>query len=117
MPLSRSRWSDRPVARSVRLLTGLVLFGLALALLVHANLGLDPWTVFSVGLARHLDLGPEWTRFPIARLHHTKTTGLWTLYWRDRNLKFHHYQPLDPSPRVQDLLDYLDKHADPIFWG
>jgi len=63
------------------------------------------------------DLGPEWTRFPIARLHHTKTTGLWTLYWRDRNLKFHHYQPLDPSPRVQDLLDYLDKHADPIFWG
>jgi hypothetical protein len=24
---------------------------------------------------------------------------------------------LDPSPRVQDLLDYLDKHADPIFWG
>lgn len=56
MPLSRSRWSDRPVARSVRLLTGLVLFGLALALLVHANLGLDPWTVFSAGLARHLDL-------------------------------------------------------------
>jgi len=27
---------------------------------------------------------------------------------------------LDPSPRVEDLLDYLDyldKHADPIFWG
>jgi len=40
------------------------------------------------------DLGPEWTRFPIARLHYTKTTGLWTLYWRDRNLKFHRYQPL-----------------------
>ena len=48
----------------------------------------------------HDDLGPEWTRFPIARLHHTKTTGLWTLYWRDRSLKFHRYQPLDPqSPR------------------
>jgi len=47
----------------------------------------------------------------------TKTTGLWTLYWRDRNLKFHRYQPLDPSPRVRELLDYLDKHADPIFWG
>jgi len=55
-------------------------------------------------------------QFPIARLHHTKTTGLWTLYWRDRNLKFHRYQPLDPSPRVRELLDYLDKHADPIFW-
>ena len=48
----RSRWSDRPVARSIRLLSGLVLFGLALALLVQAHLGLDPWTVFTQGLAR-----------------------------------------------------------------
>ena len=56
MPLSRSRWSDRPLTRSVRLLSGLVLFGLALALLVHANLGLDPWTVFSAGVARHVGL-------------------------------------------------------------
>lgn len=56
MPLSRSKWSDRPVTRSLRLLTGLVAFGLGLALLVRANLGLDPWTVFSAGLARHLSL-------------------------------------------------------------
>jgi uncharacterized membrane protein YczE len=48
----RSRWSDRPVARTIRLLSGLVLFGLALALLVQAHLGLDPWTVFTQGLAR-----------------------------------------------------------------
>jgi hypothetical protein len=63
------------------------------------------------------DFGPDWTRFPIARLHYTKTTRLWTLYWRDRNLKYHRYHPLDPSPQVQDLLDYLDERADPIFWG
>ena len=63
------------------------------------------------------DFGPDWTRFPIARLHYTKTTGPWTLYWRDRNLKYHRYHPLDPSPQVQDLLDYLDERADPIFWG
>ncbi len=50
-------------------------------------------------------------------MHHTKATGLWTLYWRDQNSKFHRYHPLSPSLRVQDLLDYLDKHADPIFWG
>jgi hypothetical protein len=58
------------------------------------------------------DFGPDWTRFPIARLHYTKSSGLWTLYWRDRNLKYHRYDPLDPSPRVQDLLDYLDERAD-----
>ena len=56
MALSRSRWSDRPLTRSARLLTGLVVFGLALALLVHADLGLDPWTVFSAGVARHVGL-------------------------------------------------------------
>ncbi|MBA8794691.1 putative membrane protein YczE [Friedmanniella endophytica] len=58
-PLSRSRWSDRPVVRSVRLLAGLVLFGLGLALLVRAGLGLDPWTVFASGVSQrfHLTLG------------------------------------------------------------
>lgn len=43
---------DRPVQRLVRLLAGLVLFGLGLALLVQAHLGVDPWTVLSQGLAR-----------------------------------------------------------------
>jgi len=55
-PLSRSRWSDRPVVRSMRLLAGLVLFGLGLALLVQAHLGLDPWTVFSDGVATRVGL-------------------------------------------------------------
>lgn len=32
------------------------------------------------------DMGPEWTRFAIARLRFTATRGEWTLYWRDRNL-------------------------------
>ncbi|MGI3780338.1 MAG: YczE/YyaS/YitT family protein [Janthinobacterium lividum] len=52
----RSRWSDRPALRSARLLAGLVLFGLGLALLVHAHLGLDPWTVFSDGVAKRVGL-------------------------------------------------------------
>ena len=56
MELSRSRLSDRPVVRSVRLLIGLVLFGLALAVLLHGGLGLDPWTVFSFGVSRHVAL-------------------------------------------------------------
>jgi uncharacterized membrane protein YczE len=55
-PMTRSRWSDRPVVRSARLLAGLVLFGLGLALLVQAQLGLDPWTVFSDGVARRVGL-------------------------------------------------------------
>ncbi len=47
---------DRPLERSGRLLAGLVLFGLALALLVEADLGLDPWSVFNQGISRHTGL-------------------------------------------------------------
>ena len=43
---------DQPAQRATRLLSGLVLFGLALALLVKAHLGLDPWTVFTQGLSQ-----------------------------------------------------------------
>lgn len=44
------------MTRSLRLLAGLVLFGLALALLVQAHLGLDPWTVLTQGLAERVGL-------------------------------------------------------------
>ena len=33
-----------------------MLFGLALAMLVQADLGLDPWSVFHQGISRHVDL-------------------------------------------------------------
>ena len=29
----------------------------------------------------------EHTRFPIARLRYTRTTGQWSIYWRDHNLR------------------------------
>lgn len=58
-----------------------------------------------------------WTRFPIARLRYTKSSRTWTIYWRDRNLKFHVYDRLAPSERVEDLLDEIDRDPTCIFWG
>jgi hypothetical protein len=75
---------------------------------------------------RHVDIvevRPSWngvgepTRFPIARLRYTNTTGQWTIYWRDRNLKFHEYKGKRPTKNVQALLDYIESGGDPIFWG
>jgi hypothetical protein len=63
------------------------------------------------------DLGTEWTRFPIARLHYVKTTNQWSLYWRDRNLRFHKYDQLPPSPSIGDLLDEIDRDPTHLFWG
>jgi hypothetical protein len=63
------------------------------------------------------DLGPEWTRFPIARLRYTKTSKTWSLLWRDRNSRFHEYDRVAPSARVDDLLSEIDRDPDAIFWG
>jgi hypothetical protein len=63
------------------------------------------------------DFGPDWTRFPIARLRYTKTQNKWSLYWRDRNLRFHFYDLVAPSPHVEDLLAEIDRDATGIFWG
>jgi uncharacterized membrane protein YczE len=44
----------------VNLYLGLALFGVSLALMVEANLGLDPWDVLHQGLARRLDVSLGW---------------------------------------------------------
>ena len=67
-----------------------------------------PWTE---------DLGPDWTSFPIARLRYTIADKTWTLYWRDRNLRFHINDLHAPSNRVEDLLNELDRDPTCIFWG
>ncbi len=48
---------DRRARRSAQLLLGLVLFGITAAMLVLADLGLDPWDVLHQGLSRRLGLG------------------------------------------------------------
>jgi Protein of unknown function (DUF3024) len=60
---------------------------------------------------RRDDYGPEWTSFPIARLRYTAVGKSWTLYWRDRNLRFHIYDLLAPSSRVDDLLAEIDRRT------
>jgi uncharacterized membrane protein YczE len=42
--------------RIAQLLIGLVLYGIAIALMLRGAIGVEPWTVFSQGVARHLPL-------------------------------------------------------------
>src|SRR3954462_10293921 len=46
------------------------------------------------------EVGPDWTSLPIARLRYTAVDKSWTLYWRDRNLRFHLYDQLALSAHV-----------------
>ncbi len=70
-----------------------------------------------------VEVRPPWndagdqTRFPIARLRYTSSTGLWAIYGRDRNLKFHEYDRKRPTKNIQALLDHIADSGDPIFWG
>ncbi|MCI0689211.1 MAG: DUF3024 domain-containing protein [Sporichthyaceae bacterium] len=61
-------------------------------------------------------VGTQWTRFPIARLRYTKSTELWSLYWRDRNLRFHEYDRVPATASVENLLVEVDRDPTSIFW-
>jgi|TARA_E500000178_G_scaffold307056_1_gene319704 uncharacterized membrane protein YczE len=46
--------------RGVRLLVGLFLFGFAVAMMLRAEVGVDPWTVFAEGLSLTTGIGIGW---------------------------------------------------------
>lgn len=52
-PLAQLR-AGRLFERTLRLLVGLWLYGVAIALMIEGALGASPWDVFHLGLARHL---------------------------------------------------------------
>ena len=62
-------------------------------------------------------MGPAWTRSPVARLRYAKARREWALYWRDRNQRFHLYDPVGPTPVVAKLLDEVERDRTGIFWG
>lgn len=59
-PSARPAATARLLRRLVQLHLGLVVFGVGLALVVRAELGLDPWNVFHEGLAERTGLGLGW---------------------------------------------------------
>jgi len=56
------------VARLVRLYLGLAGFGVSLALMVRARLGLGPWDVLHQGIARHLGVQLGWVTIGVSAL-------------------------------------------------
>jgi len=75
--------------RVLQLVIGLVLYGAGDGLMITAGLGVDPWTVFAQGLARHTGLGVGWI---------TNIVGLLVLLL---------WIPLRQKPGVGTLLNVL----------
>ncbi|MHB1808470.1 MAG: DUF3024 domain-containing protein [Solirubrobacteraceae bacterium] len=61
--------------------------------------------------------GPRWSRRGVARLRYTVKTGLWALYWKDRNDRWHRYDLVEPTADIRVLLDEIDRDLTCIFWG
>ena len=61
------------------------------------------------------DDSDDWSEHPVARLRYTVKSGLWMLYWRDRNDRWHRHT--GPAANVLGLLDEIDHDATGIFWG
>ncbi len=51
----------------------------------------------------------------VAKFRFSVTTREWTLFWRERNLKWHRFEDCAPSADLADLLGIVGEH--PIFHG
>lgn len=61
-------------------------------------------------------IGPEWTRHPVAQMRYDVANNLWTLYWSDRNGRWHVFDLIDPGS-IRELLQEIELDRTAIFWG
>ena len=58
-----------------------------------------------------------WVKFPIARFRFNTRSGLWSLYWHDRNRRWQRYENMTATRNFETLLTEVDRDPTSIFWG
>ena len=68
---------------------------------------------------RPLWQGPpgEWTRMKIAQLRYDPPTLTWSLYWADRNSRWHRYDDLEATTNLDEVIAEIDNDPTCIFFG
>lgn len=74
-------------------------------------------TIFDARPPWHADMGPEWTQTSVAQFRFDASNGLWSLYWADRNSRWHLYDEVEPSTNIVDLIEEVDEDPTGIFYG
>jgi hypothetical protein len=59
----------------------------------------------------------EWSTTLVARWRFVAMSGLWTLYWPDRNGNWRQYADTEPTADIRVLLAAVDDDPSGIFWG
>jgi hypothetical protein len=58
----------------------------------------------------------EWIDQPVAQVRYSPETNRWSLYWSDRNSKWHPYELIWPGSLAKLLVE-IKKDPTCIFWG
>lgn len=59
----------------------------------------------------------RWIELDVAKFRLNRPAETWSLLWRGRNSKWHHYKECEPSPDLAALLREVDQDPTGIFWG
>jgi len=62
------------------------------------------------------DFGREWTRQGVARMKFNSANNEWTLYWSDRNSRWHIFDLLPPGS-IEEVLEEIERDQTNIFLG
>ena len=63
------------------------------------------------------DKSAVWVKSPVARFRFDAATGLWSLYWQDRNGLWRRYEDLAATRNLESLISEVDRDPISIFWG
>ncbi len=74
-------------------------------------------TIFDGWLAPLQGDGSSWLDKPVAQLRYDDKHAGWTLYWADRNGRWHLYDLVEPHQPVGVLLGEIERDPTCIFWG
>jgi len=61
-------------------------------------------------------IGPEWTRHGVAKMKFDPDSAKWTLYWPDRNARWHVCDFTEPGT-IEEMLNEIELDQTGIFWG
>lgn len=59
----------------------------------------------------------QWVRSDVAVFRYLQKTGLWTLYWPDRNMEWHRYDRIEPNADFSVLFEEVRRDPTGIFWS
>ncbi len=63
------------------------------------------------------DPSGEWIESQIAQFRFDPKGNIWSLYWSDRNSKWHKYDNIEATEEFDLLLQEVDKDPTAVFWG